>query len=449
MKRVCHVIAVGALLATGVANLAAQKAPAAPITVADATALPVEKSANPEANGLLTLGTRLSATGDYATAEIAYRQILNRGDFAISDQKTALLGLAHMFRRAGALTKAVAIYEKFLQEFPDDSRAPDAYLDLGRTLRDVGAYKLALTRFYSVINTTLQLNAQEFEHYSLLAKTAQFEIAQTYYESGDYSEAGKFFTRVRLLDLAPVDRARAHFMAGCAEERAGELTSAVTTLRGFLDQWPKDENVPEARYVLATTLDALKRPQDALAVTLELLNAEHSQNTKDVRRWTYWQRRTGNQLANKFFQNGDTLDALRIYLCLVDLSPEPSWHLPVVYQTALCYERLYQVPNARTAYAAVIDGATAKPDAPAPSADMVELAGMAKWRMDQLGWRDDLNHRLTSVLAPGSMDSTRPIKAGSPVPSAVTPTAASLSPSGRPAVTPSFPPPLSPPPPTS
>jgi tetratricopeptide (TPR) repeat protein len=429
MKWVCHVFAVGALLATGVADLAAQTPAAAP--PADATALPVEKSANPEANGLLTLGTRLSTAGDYATAEIAYRQILNRGDFSVSDQKTALLGLAHMFRRAGALTKAVAIYEKFLQEFPDDFRAPDAYLDLGRTLRDMGAYKIALTRFYSVINTTLKLNAQEFDHYSLLAKTAQFEIAQTYYESGDYSEAGKFFTRVRLLDLAPVDRARAHFMAGCAEERAGELASAVTTLRGYLDQWPKDENVPEARYVLATTLDELKRPQDALAVTLELLSAEHSETAKDVRRWTYWQRRTGNQLANKFFQDGDTLDALRIYLCLVDLSPEPSWHLPVVYQTALCYERLFQVANARTAYQAVIDGATPHPDAPPPSADVVELASMAKWRMDQLGWRDDLNHRLTSVLAPGSMDSTQAVKTSSP---AATPSAASLSSSGHPAI---------------
>jgi tetratricopeptide (TPR) repeat protein len=444
MKRVCRLIACGALLATGVANLAAQTpaAPASAAAPADATALPVEKSANPEANGLLILGSRLAGTGDYATAEIAYRQILNRGDFAISDQKTALLGLAHMFRRAGELTKAVAIYEKFLQDFPDDYRAPDAYLDLGRTLRDMGAYKTALTRFYSVINTTLKLNAQEFDHYSLLAKTAQFEIAQTYYESGDYSEAGKFFTRVRLLDLAPVDRARAHFMAGCAEERAGELTTAVTTLRGFLDQWPKDENVPEARYVLATTLDELKRPQDALAVTLELLSTEHSQTAKDARRWTYWQRRTGNQLANKFFQDGDTLDALRIYLCLVDLSPEPSWHLPVVYQTALCYERLFQVANARTAYQAVIDGAAVKADAPPPSPDVVELASMAKWRMDQLGWRDDLNHRLTSVLAPGNMGSTQPVKAGSPA-------AGSLSPSGHPAVTSLLPPPRSPPPPTS
>jgi tetratricopeptide (TPR) repeat protein len=392
-------LAVAALSAGGVADARAEAAPPA----ADVSAFPQEKSANPEANGLLTLGARLSGKGDYATAEIAYRQILNRGDFSPADQKSALVALAHMFRRSGALTKSVAVYEKFLQLYPDDYRTPDAFLDLGRTLRDMGAYKIALTRFYSVINTTLKLNAQGFDHYSLLAKTAQFEIAQTYYESGDYAEAGKFFTRVRLLDLAPADRARAHFMAGCAEQRAGELAVAVTTLRAYLEQWPTDENVPEARYVLATSLDELKQPEEALGMTLELLNGEHTRNAADTRRWTYWQRRTGNQLANKFFQEGDTLDALRIYLCLVGLSSEPSWHLPVVYQTALCYERLFQVANAKKAYQTVIDGAVAKPGAPAPAPEVVELAGMAEWRMEDLGWRDGLNRRLTNVLAPGSV----------------------------------------------
>jgi tetratricopeptide (TPR) repeat protein len=323
-----------------------------------------------------------------------------------------------MFRRAGALTKAVAIYEKFLQEFPDDYRTPDAFLDLGRTLRDMGAYKLALIRFYSVINTTLKLSAQGFDHYSLLAKTAQFEIAQTYYESGDYSEAGKFFTRVRLLDLAPADRARAHFMAGCAEEHAGEYSTAITTLRAFLDQWPNDENVPEARYVLATTLDELKRPQEALAATLDLLNVEHSRSAGDARRWAYWQRRTGNQLANRFFQDGDTLNALRIYLCLVGLSSEPSWHLPVVYQTALCYERLFQVGNARAAYQAVIDGAKTKPGSPAPTADIAELGAMAQWRMDHLGWQDDLNRRLTSVLSTGTVAPSPRVQPAVPPPPA-------------------------------
>jgi TolA-binding protein len=387
-----------------------------PLSSASASASPADDvteprlSDVPEANGLLHLGASLAAHGDYATAEMAYRQILNRGDFSLTDQKSALLGLAHMFRKAGALnppalpsalTKAAAIYEKFLAQFPDDSRVPDAYLDLGRTLRDMGAYDLALNRFYSVINSTLKLSAQGFEHYSLLAKTAQFEIAQTYYQAGDYVQAGKFFARVRLLDLAPSDRARAHFMVGCAQENAGDLDSAVTTLRSYLEEWPTDENVPEARYMLATALRGLNRTQDAMAVTLDLLRGEHGLMAGDAHRWNYWQRRTGNQLANSFFESGDMVDALTIYNYLAALSPAPGWRLPILYQVALCYERLFQIERARATYQAILDAAARIPSTETPSATLAELTEMSAWRMGQLGWRDGVSRRLTTLLAPG------------------------------------------------
>src|ERR1700690_4014890 len=63
---------------------------------------PASSPVNPEAAGLIHLGTNFAGHGDYASAEIAYRQILERAEFPVSDQKTALLGLAHMYRKAGA-----------------------------------------------------------------------------------------------------------------------------------------------------------------------------------------------------------------------------------------------------------------------------------------------------------------------------------------------------------
>src|ERR1700722_19227624 len=50
-----------------------------------------------ETPGLLRLGGNLTDRGDYNTAEIAYWQILHRPDLAVSDEKSALLGLAHMY----------------------------------------------------------------------------------------------------------------------------------------------------------------------------------------------------------------------------------------------------------------------------------------------------------------------------------------------------------------
>jgi TolA-binding protein len=381
-----------AVLAPWAAGLQA----AAPATF---TPNPPPPPSTPEAAGLLNLGASLTAQGDFATAEIAYRQILQRRDFAASDQRTALLGLATMFRKADALTKAAAIYEKFLKEFPDDYRVPDAFLALGRTLREMGAYDLALTRFYSVINTTLKVTSQGFDHYALLAKTAQFEIAQTYYEEGDFDDAAKFFSRVQSLELAPTDRARAQFMTGCSQARGQDLADAVATLRGYLDEWPNDENAPEARYILATTLDALKRQPEALEVTLDLLRTERSRMASDPKTWSYWQRRTGNQLANSFFLRGDILNALRIYQDLIKLSPEPSWRLPATYQVALCYERLFQWDRARDAYRAVISGAAPKEGEPPVDSEITDLAQMANWRLQHMQWRNDFNRRLATMMS--------------------------------------------------
>ncbi len=353
-----------------------------------------------EARGLLALGASLAERNDYAASEIAYRQILNSGEFGTAEQKDALLGLAKMFRRQSAFTKASAVYEKYLKEFPDDPRAPDAMLDLGRTLRSMGAYKIAITRFYSVINSTLKLPSESFDHYQQLAKTAQFEIAETYFTAGNFTEAGKFFSRLRLLDLAPQDRARAHFKSAYSLQLGGDIDGAVRTLHDYLEQWPQDENVPEARYLLATSLRQLNRTDEALAATLALLRGEQTKSDADPKRWAYWQRRTGNQLANEFFQAGDTINALAIYQGLSALAPDANWRLPITYQIALCYERLRLLDRARTSYQAIVDAAAAPADGKNAAAqspvgpDIVELAHMASWRLSQLDWSDQTDHQL-------------------------------------------------------
>ena len=371
--------------------------PAAPAKAAPAETAPAPATAKPHAtdeiHGLLNLGHSLTDRGDFDAAEIAFRQVLNAHAVALPDLKTALLGLARMHRKQGALTKAAAIYERYLKDYPGDDRIPDALLELGRTLRALGVYKVAITRFYSVLNTTLKLPGEGFERYQILAKTAQFEIAQTHFEAGDFVEAGKFYARLRLLDLAPADRARAHFMSAYSLRLQGDIDGAVAALRTFIEQSPDDENIPEARYLLAISLRELRRPQEAFAATLELLRVEKSRIATAPKRWAYWQRRTGNQLANDFFETGDTLNAHAIYASLVDLSPEPTWRLPLTYQIALCYERLGITDRARSSYQAIVDAAGAT-----PPADLAELARMAAWRLDHLAWRDRVEHQITAFF---------------------------------------------------
>jgi len=402
-----HVPATVAVPATPVASAAAPAtepavAPAA-APAAEAHAPAVAAPASPvvaagtlpgaEISSLLKLGTALTDRGDFDAAAIAYHQVIRGRGVAENDVKTGLLGLARMHRRQGSFTKAAAIYETFLKEYPEDARTPDALLDLGRTLRGLGAHALAITRFYSVINSTLKLSDGGFERYQLLAKTAQFEIAETHFQSGNFAEAAKFFTRLRLLDFAPADRARAHFKTAYAQHLQGLPEATVTTLRAFLDQWPQDENVPEARYLLAITLRAMNRPQEAFNVTLDLLRTARTLVASDPKRWAYWQRRTGNQLANDFFANGDIHSALGIYSGLAELSPDRTWRLPILYQTGLCHERLGDEERAAAAYRTIIDTLGT-----APAPELGELARLATWRFNHLEWKTQTTREVTSLF---------------------------------------------------
>jgi TolA-binding protein len=375
----------------------------APLASHEVVPATTTKRATDEVHGLLNLGGRMTERADYQSAEIAYRQVMNSPLAGDLELKSALLGLAHMHRRKGELTKAVAIYERYLKDYPGDERTPDALLNLGRTLRSLGVYKLAISRFYNVINSTLKLPGEGFERYHVLAKTAKFEIAETHFEAGEFAEANKFYARLRLLDLAPVDRARAHFKSGYSLRLQGDLENCVATLRAYIEQWPQDDNIPEARYLLAISLRELKRPQEAFAATLDLLRTEKSRVAVDPKRWAYWQRKTGNQLANDFFETGDTMNARAIYAGLLELSPERMWRVPISYQLALCYERLGATDNARASYQSVVDSMGDN-----PPADLLELATMAKWRIQHLAWRESVTQQISTFFESNGSSSTPP-----------------------------------------
>ena len=308
------------------------------------------------------------------------------------------MGLARTYRKKTEFTKAAAVYETLIKQSPEDPLLPVVYLELGRTLRALGAYKPAITRFYSVINTTLKLPDDNPNNYRQLARTAQFEIAETYFQAGDYEQANRFFSRLKLLDLAPEDRARAHFKSVYALVLAGEHEKAVSGFRAYLDQNPDDENVPEARYLLATSLRQLGRYSESLAVALELLRAEKKYVQSDPKRWSYWQRKTGNQLANQFYEQGDFGSALVIYQNLSSLSQDPVWRLPVVYQIGLCSERLRMFDRARECYQTIVDNAKPSAGDGARRQDLVDLFEMADWRLKHLVWEQTTDRQLTAIF---------------------------------------------------
>lgn len=346
-----------------------------------------------EIASVLRIAEAASAKADFQSAEIGYRQVLSAHAKPEQDRQS-LLGLARIYRRQNELTKAAAVYEKLLKEFPGDAILPTVYLELGRTQRALGAYRLAIGRFYSVINSTLKLPENGADAYRQLARTAQFEIAETHFMSGDYAEAARFYTRLKLLDLAPVDRARAHFKSLYAHYLGGDYEKAASGLKQYLDQNPLDENVPEARYLLSVALRRLNRNQESLAVAIDLLKSEQARDAADPKRWAYWQRKTGNQLANEFYEQGDASSALAIYTNLASIDATPGWRLPVYYQIGLCYERLRSDDRAREFYGKVIEGSKTGPASP----EITGLADMAAWRLKHLDWQQSTDRQISTFF---------------------------------------------------
>ena len=402
----------GLCLAVGGIGAVLRGEPAAPVTdppvepgethVAAAVKAPISEAAH-EIQSLFNLGATYVDRKDFTAAEVVYQQILRHQQAKQEDQRLALLDLARMYRQQSpdtkAATRAVACYEKYLKIFPDDGATPVIYLELGRTLRSLGTYRLALASFYNVINSTMKLPEEGFEQYRTLAKTAQFEIAETHFQEGEFEEASKFFARLQLLDLAPADRAHAQFKAAYALVLAKNHEIAVPALRLFIDQNPDDENVPEARYLLSISLRRLNHDQEAFDTVLTLLRTEKARQSADPRRWIYWQRRTGNQMANEFYDQGNFWNALVIYEALSALSEqEPAWRLPALYQAGLCYERLRQFDRSRANYEAVIDACAALPAKDQKTLGLEDLARMASWRLQHLGWTEKVDLQVTQLF---------------------------------------------------
>jgi tetratricopeptide (TPR) repeat protein len=139
------------------------------------------------------------------------------------------------------------------------------------------------------------------------------------------------------------------------------------------------------RFVCASSLKKNGRDTEALRQVLALLQEEHADGTGHRETLAYWQRRAGNEIANRFYQEGDLMKALDIYLSLAALDASPEWQLPVWYQVGLVFERLDQ-PAKATEYYVKIGHRENEVAANAPPS-LKAVLEMARWRKNFLAWQ--------------------------------------------------------------
>ncbi|NGO38578.1 tetratricopeptide repeat protein [Limisphaera ngatamarikiensis] len=360
--------------------------------------------------GQLELARHLRLTRQTAQATPLLVELLAE-DVPEEIQRSALLELALVAQDENDLPRAQQVYAQFVQKWPADPRVPEVLLRQGLLFRRMGLNNLALAKFYSVMTAALVLKTDYFEYYQRLVLQAQIEIAETHYLSGRFAEAAEFYQRLLRQNNPFLNRALVQYRLIRSLAAVGRHDEAASQAYDFLDRFPDAPEQPEVRFLLATSLKQLGRNSEALQQVLKLLTEQRARTADRPEVWAYWQRRTGNEIANQLYREGDYTRALDIYLTLAQLDSSPAWQLPVLYQVGMTYERLQQPELAAQTYQRILDrvgelGTNATPGLQA-------LIQMARWRMDFVKWQTRAELALRR-LAPPVQASTTPLESAIP-----------------------------------
>lgn len=338
--------------------------------------------------------------GDTPLAEKLFNELLRLGAPDVQKRDAMLVMARQLEGSHKQPAKAAVIYEQFVKLFPNDPETPATLLSLGRIYRDNGAYATALNKFYSVLYSSLQVKTgEEYTDSSLRAK---MEIAHTHFASGDYKTAAQLYSRLKLIKMTQTEASEVAFRSAYISFLSGEYSIALTESQAFLATYPASPLAPEAQYLNIQSLKALGRRDEAMKETIKLLQAGREYGKKKPAVWAYWQRKTGNEIANELYESGDTLGALSVYQKLAELNDAPNWRGPTVYQIGLCFERLRHLDRAREAYRYIIDKiptTTSADDAdPLVGMNLSTLRDMAQWRLENLEWLEATEKELLPLL---------------------------------------------------
>lgn len=319
--------------------------------------------------------------------------------------------MSRQFDEKNEDAKALVLYEQFLKLYPSDPEAPAVLMSAGRIYRETGAFTAALNKFYNVLQTSLLVKTGETKEDTSLR--AKMEIAHTHFAKGDYETSAQLYDRIQLIDIPQTEASEVAFRLAFISYLNKDYPKSLTRAQTFLATYPASPLAPEAQYINIQSLRGLGRNDEAMRETLKLLRSGQEYGKKKPAVWVYWQRKTGNEIANDLYEAGDVLGAHAVFLKLAEIEDDPSYRGAAVYQIGLCFERLRHLDRARDAYKWILDKIPATP--PAESGqfygnNLAMLREMAQWRLDNLAWLEKTEKEMFPLLdKPVPMPDTQPV----------------------------------------
>jgi tetratricopeptide (TPR) repeat protein len=312
-------------------------------------------------------------------------------------KRPALLELGLVMQEEKEYQKAQQVFSEYVRRYPKDPSVPDVFLKQAYLYREMGVTTLALSKFYAVISSCLNLQLGEMEYYQKLVLRAQAEIAETYYLQGKNEEAIDYFNRLLKLENNSLNRATVIFKLIRCYVGLKNYNQAIGNARQYLEKFPDAPDAPEAQFLLADSLKKQGQNGESLKVILALLESQHSKSKSDPQQWLYWQQRAGNNIANQLYREGDFVSALQIYQKLSEINSSPEWQMPVWYQIGLVYENLKQAQKASEMYEKVV---AREKEVKEPSSSLKAVVDMAAWRKKYIAWEANAKLMNEQLQAP-------------------------------------------------
>ena len=340
--------------------------------------------------------------GNYDDAEKFYFKVLNKGEISERERKSIFLEMVDLYKKQNNEIKMIAIYESYLELYPQDDLIPMIHVAAGDLYRELGSFHLAKEHYYSVINLALNIHNSEIDEYRKNSVIAKIRIAETFLMLGDYHQAANKYGDLKKLDyLPPHEHASVMFQVGFLQQKMGRDPKAIALLTEFIETYPRDSRVPEAHFLIAESYRSMDQSEKAVQEIFILLSKSHTRARIDEAVWVFWKKRAGNQIANALYKEGDFHNALRLYQGITKLDSTPDWQWEVVYQIGLCFERLSLFDKAKEAYRFIVEGETEgkAPLGEAPTQRSKELQEMAQWRLEQMTVIDSQMGIIASVLS--------------------------------------------------
>jgi tetratricopeptide (TPR) repeat protein len=180
-------------------------------------------------------------------AYIAYAKAMV-GGAEDNEYGSAIWKAVDLYDRAGSLPLSIAALELFVNERPDDGRAPDALLRLGRAHQAAGDFEKAIV--------ALQRNQFRYPN-SLAASKSGVPLAQAYIAQGpeSYGKAEKTLKAViennRLITPDAEEFRQALFELAQLYYRTERFEEAVTRLSELTKRYADDKRTPQLLFLMA------------------------------------------------------------------------------------------------------------------------------------------------------------------------------------------------------